>query len=51
MNSEEVLFINGRPKFIGAIHGLPQPLALVTFSNADTPTRFGSYNVRTGEIL
>ncbi len=27
----EVLFICGRPKFKGCIHGLPQPLALVVF--------------------
>ena len=28
---EEVRFIRGRPKFNGAAHGLPQPLALVIF--------------------
>ena len=27
----EVMFICGRPKFKGNIHGLPQPLALVVF--------------------
>ena len=27
----EVMFICGRPKFKGCIHGLPQPLALVVF--------------------
>jgi len=27
----EVLFICGRPKFKGCLHGLPQPLALVIF--------------------
>ena len=27
----EVLFICGRPKFKGCVHGLPQPLALVVF--------------------
>lgn len=27
----EVMFICGRPKFKGCIHGLPQPLALVIF--------------------
>jgi phage N-6-adenine-methyltransferase len=27
----EVWFIQGRPKFKGCIHGLPQPLALVVF--------------------
>ena len=25
----EVRFIRGRPKFVGAKHGLPQPLAIV----------------------
>lgn len=29
----EILFIKGRPKFKGCIHGLPQPLALVIFAN------------------
>ncbi len=28
----EVRFIRGRPKFKGAEHGLPQPLAIVVFS-------------------
>lgn len=27
----EVMFICGRPKFKGCVHGLPQPLALVVF--------------------
>ena len=27
----EVRFIRGRPKFVGAEHGLPQPLAIVVF--------------------
>lgn len=27
----EIRFINGRPKFEGCIHGLPQPLAIVIF--------------------
>ena len=29
----KILFIKGRPKFKGCIHGLPQPLAFVIFSN------------------
>lgn len=29
----EIRFIKGRPKFKGCIHGLPQPLAIVIFSN------------------
>ena len=27
----EVRFVRGRPKFVGATHGLPQPLCLVVF--------------------
>jgi len=30
----EIRFICGRPKFKGAIHGLPQPLAIVIFGRA-----------------
>ena len=29
----EIRFIRGRPKFKGAKHGLPQPLAIVVFDN------------------
>lgn len=29
----QILFIEGRPKFEGCKHGLPQPLAFVIFSN------------------
>ncbi len=29
----EIRFIEGRPKFEGCIHGLPQPLALVIFGS------------------
>ena len=49
MRAAEVLFINGRPKFGGAIHGLPQPLAIITFAKASN-TKFGSYNVKTEDI-
>ena len=31
MKAAEIRFIRGRPKFIGATHGLPQPLALIIF--------------------
>ena len=31
----EVYFIQGRPKFKGCIHGLPQPLALVVFGREE----------------
>src|ERR1700686_1855475 len=30
----EVIFLCGRPKFKGCVHGLPQPLALVVFGRA-----------------
>lgn len=30
----EIRFIRGRPKFKGAAHGLPQPLAIVIFRSA-----------------
>lgn len=29
----KIIFIEGRPKFEGCIHGLPQPLAFVVFNN------------------
>jgi len=29
----EIRFLNGRPKFEGCVHGLPQPLAIVVFGN------------------
>lgn len=31
----EVRFVRGRPKFVGAQHGLPQPLAIVVFRPPD----------------
>lgn len=32
----EVRFIKGRPKFVGAVHGLPQPLCFVIFRKKQT---------------
>ena len=32
MRAYEIMFIEGRPKFGGAVHGLPQPLALIYFN-------------------
>ena len=32
----EVRFIRGRPKFVGAEHGLPQPLSVVVFTPPNT---------------
>ena len=37
----EVLFICGRPKFKGCVHGLPQPLAIVIFGRGTR--EFGSF--------
>ena len=39
----EVLFICGRPKFKGCIHGLPQPLALVVFGKKEG--KMGSFKL------
>ena len=50
MNASEVLFVAGRPKFGGATHGLPQPLAVVTFAASDTPTRYGIYHNKNATI-
>jgi phage N-6-adenine-methyltransferase len=33
----EVRFIRGRPRFKGAAHGLPQPLAVVIFRGVEVP--------------
>jgi len=42
-------FIIGRPKFGGAIHGLPQPLILVTFKQPDSDLenypKFGHFRI------
>ena len=50
MKAEEILFLCGRPKFGGATHGLPQPLAVITFAKTEYPTRFGTFYVKTGEV-
>jgi phage N-6-adenine-methyltransferase len=50
MNAAEILFVIGRPKFGDAIHGLPQPLALVTFEGTKEKTRYGSYNVKDAAV-
>ena len=51
MRASEVLFVIGRPKFGDAIHGLPQPLAVVTFAATKGKTRFGSYHVKDAAII
>lgn len=33
MNAQELMLVCGRPRFVGADHGLPQPLALVVFAS------------------
>lgn len=35
----EVRFLRGRPRFKGAKHGLPQPLAVVVFKNSAIPQK------------
>ena len=37
MKAQELRFVEGRPKFGGAIHGLPQPLVLVVFGKNGKP--------------
>ena len=49
MKSDEVIFIKGRPKFGGAKHGLPQPLAIIYFNGGDKP-KLSTFNLKTGEI-
>jgi len=43
MRAAEIRFINGRPKFGDAKHGLPQPLALIVFRPHDGPTVLSSF--------
>jgi len=35
MKAKEIRFIQGRPKFKGNVHGLPQPLAIIVFENSN----------------
>ena len=48
MNAAEIRFLNGRPKFGGAKHGLPQPLAIVVFRRHQGPVKLASFNVGIG---
>ena len=50
MKAAEVLFVSGRPKFGGAIHGLPQPLAIITFAQTSDKTLFGGYSVKKNKV-
>lgn len=45
MKADEVRLVCGRPKFIGAMHGLPQPLAVVVFSGNGEGAKFGSFHL------
>jgi phage N-6-adenine-methyltransferase len=45
MTAGEVRFIEGRPKFKGCTHGLPQPLAIIVFDRA-RPIKFSSMKVK-----
>lgn len=47
MKANEILFIRGRPKFVGAKYGLPQPLAVVIFDcSNDIQLMVGSLDCR-----
>lgn len=43
MNATELRFIEGRPKFGGATHGLPQPLVVVVFSPRKSTLRVSGF--------
>jgi phage N-6-adenine-methyltransferase len=45
MDADELRFLQGRPKFGDAIHGLPQPLALIIFRPHRGITKLGSFDV------
>lgn len=45
MNATELRFLNGRPRFGGAIHGLPQPLVVVVFAEEAESPRLSSIQV------
>lgn len=42
MNAKEIRFVDGRPKFGDAEHGLPQPLAIIVFEQTEQPLKVGS---------
>ena len=46
MKGAEIRFLLGRPKFKGAEHGLPQPLAIVVFDNSRKGLVVSSLDVR-----
>lgn len=45
MKAAEIRFINGRPKFGDAKHGLPQPLALIVFRQHDGLPILSSFRI------
>lgn len=46
MKAFEIKFIKGRPKFVGAKDGLPQPLAIVVFRKTEEKTIFTSFDYK-----
>lgn len=48
MNANEIRFVKGRPKFVGAKDGLPFPLMLVIFKPKNEPCKIGSYDWKDG---
>lgn len=45
MRAREIKFLEGRPKFGNATHGLPQPLALIVFARSDE-LKISSFKIR-----
>ena len=44
MKADEIRLVCGRPKFVGATHGLPQPLAIVVFkTGGEGPAKLSSF--------
>lgn len=46
MTANEIRFVKGRPKFVGAKDGLPFPLMLVIFKPVEGNIKIGSYDWR-----
>jgi phage N-6-adenine-methyltransferase len=49
MKADEIRLIWGRPRFVGAKYGLPQPLAIVVFRGGEGPPRFSVLDIRERE--
>lgn len=50
MKADIIIFLKGRPKFGDATHGLPQPLAILHFSNGKHGTKMWSLDVKKRKI-